>query len=361
MASIQKRTGPKGTKYKVVIRRKGHETVTATFRTKREAEAFAMKVEGDMNKYASLLGSELKRHTLTDLIDQYVAQWDGSDSNTLYRLGWWKDSYGDRSLSDFSKQTVLDGLNILRTTHALKMRGKELLPTDKLRSPSTINRFLAALGGCFSWAIKNGQYGLTINPCRDVSRGKETSRHGRHLKPDEQTALLAACDKSSWSGLGVLVRLALATGARKGELLGLNWSNVNEQSQVITLLATKNGEDRTVPVIPFAWEPLMKWKNPEEPNVFVFPSANDPTKQKEITSVWRTALKAAEIDDFRFHDLRHSCASFLAQNGVSTLQIGALLGHKTLAMVKRYSHQDTSEMAELLKGKLEPKLVGDSK
>ena len=356
MASIQKRTGPLGTKYKVVIRRKGRETITATFRTKREADAFAMKVEGDMEKYASLLGSELKRHTLATLIDLYMSQWTGSDPNTPYRLGWWKNLYGDRTLSDFSKQTVIDGLNILRATPALRIKGKILQSTDKPRSPSTINRFLAALGGCFSWAIKNGQYGLIVNPCRDVSRGKETSRHGRHLTEQEQPALLSACDNSSWKGLSVLVRLALATGARKGELLGLKWNNVNTKSKVITLLETKNGDDRTVPVIPFAWEPLMEWQKYDGSSVYLFPSKNDPSKPKEISTVWRSALKAAEIEDFRFHDLRHSCASFLAQNGVSTLQIGALLGHKTLAMVKRYSHQDTSEMSDLLKDKLEPRL-----
>src|SRR5262249_1774400 len=127
-------------------------------------------------------------------------------------------------------------------------------------------------------------------------------------------------------------------GARKMELLTLTWRDVDLQRGVITLHTTKNGERRVLPLAGPAMALMRqhaKVRRPDTPPVF---PRSDGRKPLDIRSVWKTALKHANIVDFRFHDLRHSAASYLAMNGASLAEIAEILGHKTLAMVKRYAH-----------------------
>jgi integrase len=135
-----------------------------------------------------------------------------------------------------------------------------------------------------------------------------------------------------------VVVLALATGARKMELLSLTWNDVDFRRQVIILHDTKNGERRVLPITGHAYEVLVHCARVRRTDThYVFPSQNG-TKPFDIRRAWVASLQRAGIPDFRFHDLRHSAASYLAMNGASLAEISEILGHKTLAMVKRYAH-----------------------
>jgi integrase len=129
------------------------------------------------------------------------------------------------------------------------------------------------------------------------------------------------------------VRLALATGARRGELFGLQWAGVDLDRRVVRFMDTKNGESRTVPLAKSAVEVLRAWSKGRLRVGAVFP-----VEDHHLEKAWQAARTAAKIPDMRFHDLRHSAASYLAMSGASLMDIAAILGHKTLAMVKRYSH-----------------------
>jgi integrase len=177
---------------------------------------------------------------------------------------------------------------------------------------------------------------------RQVSKPKEPRGRVRFLADDERQHLLAACKASRNPYLYTVVVLALATGARKGELLGLTWPTVNLQRGTVTLQDTKNGERRTLHLTGIALDLMRqhgKIRRIDSP--FVFP---DPTGTKpcSIREAWDYAVRRAKIEDFRFHDLRHSAASYLAMNGASLLEIAEILGHKTLSMVKRYAHLSDS-------------------
>ena len=124
------------------------------------------------------------------------------------------------------------------------------------------------------------------------------------------------------------------------ELLNLTWHDVDLKRGTITIHETKNGERRTLPLTGIALE-LLRQQIRRIDTSFVFPSP-DGKKPLDIRSAWDTALRRAEIPDFRFHDLRHSAASYLAMNGASLMEIAEILGHKTLAMVKRYAHLSES-------------------
>ena len=127
----------------------------------------------------------------------------------------------------------------------------------------------------------------------------------------------------------------------------------------ITLLRTKNGECRVVPLVGKAYELIknLYLKLEPEGKELVFPSPNNPLQSISSRTAWETSVKRAKIKDFRFHDLRHSTASYLAMNGASLLEIADILGHKTLQMVKRYSHLSEDHKADVLE-RMNKKMFG---
>jgi integrase len=170
---------------------------------------------------------------------------------------------------------------------------------------------------------------------------------------------LDACKKSRNVFLHPIVVLALSTGMRKGEILGLRWKDVYFNSKRIIIQETKNGERRAVPLVGSALRLIKKLKvncvgSLED---FIFHSPDSRARRCSIRTAWENAIKRAEIENFRFHDLRHSTASYLAMNGASLLEIADILGHKTLQMVKRYSHLSEDHKATVLE-KMNKKVFG---
>lgn len=357
MASIQKldnRTKP----WQVRIRRKG-QTFIEYFRTKKEADAFAAKVEADFDRWAKILGGELRRHTLAELIDRYLGIWSGKDIATPARLAWWKDQYGDRLLSEFNTDTAREALARLEEEPAVQ-GGKTLTTTERPRSGATVNRYKAALSACYKAGIDRGWFGLQVNPFTGIRDRKESGhRFGRCLEDDERARLLEACDRSTvWRDLGLFVRLALATGARRGELVGLEWRDVDLKGGSILLRETKNGEDRRVPLLGEVRALLAdraKVRRLDDPRVF--PSAKLHTNPP-VDKAWSAAKQEAQVENLRLHDLRHSCGSYLAKAGASAFQIAAILGHRSgPGLTARYVHlvaEDSREIMEsALAGKVE--------
>jgi integrase len=125
---------------------------------------------------------------------------------------------------------------------------------------------------------------------------------------------------------------------RRGEIMNLKWSDIDLARGSILLQTTKNGDRRFVPLVGTALDLLRSKYANQNPDSLVFPTPHSPCKPIDIRSAWETALSKANIFNFRFHDLRHTAASYLAMNQASLLEIGTLLGHKTIQMTKRYAH-----------------------
>jgi len=216
------------------------------------------------------------------------------------------------------------------------------------RSPATVNRYMAALGHALTIAANEWEW-IEENPMRKISKLSEPRGRVRFLDDKERERLLEACKASASPYLHTLVVLALSTGARQGELINLRWSDVDLQRRIITLHDTKNKERRLLPLAHYALQ-LMEEHNKVR-NIasdLVFPSPSYPMKPWDSRSTWLSALKKAGIQNFRFHDLRHSCASYLAMNGASLAEIAEVLGHKTLAMVRRYAHLSEAHTAKVV-------------
>jgi integrase len=194
----------------------------------------------------------------------------------------------------------------------------------------SINRELALLKHVFSMAVKWRK--LKENPTRDVRGFKGETKRVRFLMPDEIQKLLLNC----MDHLKPIVTLALHTGMRKGELLGLQWSQINSEQGIITLTDTKNNERRDIPINETVKATL---EGIERRADLVF--ANRRGKQIDQAALYlafHEALEKSDITDFRFHDLRHTFASSLVMEGVDIMVIKELLGHKDLKMTLRYAH-----------------------
>ncbi len=342
MAYIQERTNSEGgTNYRVMIRLKGHPIQTATFERKTDAKKWAQDTESAIRDGRYFKTAEAKKHTLKELIERYkkdhVPQMKSGKTRTQH-LDWWRDELGDYMLADIRPALIVEYKDKL--AHNSTYRGGK-------RAAGTINRYLAALSHAFTIGMK--EYGwVEENPLLKITKPKEPRGIVRFLSDDERKRLLEAC-KAHSDKLYTLVVVALSTGARKGEIMSLRWQDVDTKKGAMTLHDTKNGEVRLVPLQGLALElvkNLGKIRNLHTD--LIFHSRRDPKKPIEIQTIWDKAIKQAQIENFRFHDLRHSAASYLAMNGASIAEIAEVLGHKTLQMVKRYAHLSEAHTSKVV-------------
>ncbi len=360
MATISKQIGKRGTSYKVRIRKPNSPTVTKTFSSKSLAEKWARKTELEIEEGIFFDKQEAASHTVADLVDRYLKEEIKKLAESDWRmrerqLKWWKSQIGEKTLNKVTPALLVEYRNKLKTDPILDKDGK---PTDRTRSGSTVNRYMAALSAALGVASSEWQW-LKENPVKQVRREKESDGRVRFLDADERTALLGACKSSQNEDLYLITLLALSTGMRQAEVMTLTWSQVNYDRKSITLYKTKNGDTRVVPLVGLASKELKKYgkvRNLKNPYVFVGRSRKGDDSDQRVwqpanfpRKAWETAITKAGITDFHFHDCRHSAASELAMNGASLHEIAAVLGHKTLAMVQRYAHlseQHTTSVVE---------------
>ena len=350
MAYIQKRATRDGeTRYRVQVRLRGCPPQSATFERLTDAKNWGAQTETEIKQGRYFKAAAAKRHTFAELIDRYIEEVlpekGRQRSNQKYQLKWWKDELGPFTLADVTSDRIAD----CRTRLA-----KSRTRSDSARSPSTINRYLAALSHVFTVARKEWRW-VTENPVSDVTKRKEPRGRVRFLSDEERTRLLNACLESRNPDLRPIVVLALSTGMRQGEILGLTWQDVDLIRGRITLYDTKNGETRVVPLAGFAADVIREHGKVRRMDANrIFTSVKGGRFPRDA---WITACKRAEIEDFRFHDLRHSAASYLAMNGASLAEIAEVLGHKTLQMVKRYAHLSEAHTAGVV-ARMNEKIFG---
>ncbi|HIB69989.1 MAG TPA: site-specific integrase, partial [Candidatus Marinimicrobia bacterium] len=196
------------------------------------------------------------------------------------------------------------------------------------------------------------------NILRKVSKLKEPRGRVRYFSDEERERFLLACKESHNSDLYVAVILALSTGGRKNEIWGLSWKCVDLKNGFITFEETKNDEPRSVPLTGHAFELMMeRSKVPRIDTDLVFPSRVNHHKHFDFRRPFQMALKAAKIENFRWHDLRHCAASYLVMAGVDMRTVAEILGHKTIQMTQRYAHLSPEHLKDAV-AKMNHKIFG---
>jgi integrase len=311
--------------------------------------------------------------TLQDVAAAYLDAYQGRDDSRYQRITTWIRLLGEKIFVDVIPEDVEAAMATLAQEPARVFAGKDADDNQIFRkkagqrSGATLNRYLVALAACYTWARKTRLTPRGFeSPTKYVEKQQESRGRIRYLKEDERARLLAACRESTWTRLFLLVLMAMTTGARRGELLTLRWCDIDfaageariGEDQTGDDRQTKNGDARTLILLPAVLDELAKFqpKKTTENTHLVFRSRLRPSQPYSLTEAWRDAMNAASIKNFRFHDLRHTAASYMAQSGASLLEIADTLGHRQLRMVQRYAHLNTSSRRSLMNRVFEGRL-----
>lgn len=210
------------------------------------------------------------------------------------------------------------------------------------------------LGHLFRVAIQEWGIGLTFNPVANIRKPSPGAGRDRRLTPEEQQRLFAAADAHSNPMLGWIVRLAVETGMRSSEITGLRRSQVDLNRRVVTLKDTKNGSARLVPLTRVAVEILRSaLDNPIRPidvDLLFFgePGRDGKRKPYVFQKLWASIVQTVGLADLHFHDLRHEAVSRLVEAGLSDQEVASISGHKSMQMLKRYTHLRAEDLVEKL-------------
>lgn len=364
MANIQKRERQNGPIFRVQVRIKGFPKQTKSFKRLTDAKMWAQQTEASIRKgeFQNVIQTAGKK-TLRDVITRYRKEIlprksEGTQRAENTHLDYWEAAFGDYALSNIDSDKITDKMTALETdgySRKTKLEeGEEAKPIP--RSLRTLKYYRHTLAMLFKFA-KQWKW-TNHSPVDGVNKiTKLKNERVRYLSDKERKDLLKACKASDSKQLYPIVVFALSTGARKGEIMNLKLADIDLARNQATLRETKNGETRSVPIVPHLRELLVKeiksakalYKelHPKSPVQWLFPR---PDGQEPIyfRKAWYNALEKAGIADFRFHDLRHSTASYLAMGGATPLDIAAVLGHKTLQMVKRYAHLSESHTSKVV-------------
>ena len=295
--------------------------------------------------------------TVHQVIGRYMAQYAGRDSTRTQRLSAWVTMIGEFTLEQVDADLVHVCRSELQTTPPLVFVGLDHLGQQIFKrkrgalqkSTATINRYMQAIAAVFTWVIEQRLCPKGwVHPCRGIKCLPDARERVRFLDADERKRLYAAVKESEYPRLYALTLLAIKTGARRGELLALTWRDIDLDTGIAMLGRTKNGDRRTLVLLPDVIEALKPFKS-SDPTRFVFGSVRSKYQvPTSIDSAWRDAVARAKIKNFKFHDLRHCCASYMAQAGIPLHVIAEVLGHRKLDMTKRYAHLTTQTKASAM-------------
>jgi integrase len=332
MATITKINTAKGVKFKARVRRNGQSQISKTFSTKQDAARWAKQFETDLEREHGGLVPASHRFTLAEIIDRYIAERLPQLSPTTQppyqiALRFWKEELGHFNLAEIEPSKIA--------------AARDKLHADNF-SVAYQNRFLAALGAVYTMATKHW-FILNANPVSMVARAAENNARRRFLSVAELNRLMDAANKTKSPHLPILIAIAVTTGLRKSEITTLTWRMIDFERGLIVIPTSKNGNGRSVVMVPPVMAALAERKQARAvvsitDDDLVFPSRNDHTKPTKFYTAWVNALELAGIEDFRFHDLRHTTAAHMAGEGASLLEIGQQLGHTTPSATYRYSH-----------------------
>ena len=335
---IQKRTSKKNVvSYRVQIRESdGFPPKSKTFPTLQEAKDWQKQEKARRRQGYGPTDQIKGKQTLADLIDRYITiilPTKPKDARNMKRhLDWWRDKIGKYGLVKISPDLIAQcRQDLAEGTTSKKAK----------RSHATVNRYLASLSTIMTYGVRECGW-ITDNPCLRVAKFKEPKGRDRIASCDEFPRLLEECKNSRNEHLLPIVLLAITTGMRRGEILGLTWDCIDLDRQTIYLKETKNGKPRTVSIVGQALDLLKSHYSTRNLNIpFVFP-AKKRFGKISIRKAWDEAVKRAGIKNLRLHDLRHTFCTYASESGASNLELATAMGHQTLQMLQRYTHMNSN-------------------
>ncbi len=324
MATFTKR---KDGQWQAKIRRRGYPVVSKTFGTKAKAERWARVIEKEMDDGSFVSRTEAESTTLKEALQRYLNEITPTKKGARQESNrikiWMEHDLACRYLAN------------LRGADFAQYRDQKIKDGA---SASTIRNQLNIISHLFNIARKEWGMECLGNPIQNIRMPKLPVGRDRRLRKGEEALLLESSDYP----MKQLIILALETGMRLGEITGMCWENVNLKNSTAVLQDTKNGERRVVPLSSTAKEVIASL--PRHINGYLFPRISS----SSVSHRFATLCKRNNIKDFRFHDLRHEATSRLFERELDMMEVASITGHKTLHMLKRYTHLKAEDLAREL-------------
>jgi len=323
MASIRFRSN----KWQARISRKGEQSLVKTFQSKEDAERWARSIEVEWDKGTYTNTHQAQKTTFGELIERYLREvtptMRGAGADTI------------RLKAIMRRPIAKVNTLLLNSSLIAKYRDERL----KEVSAGTVIRELAYFSSIINHARREWDINIA-NPVLLVRKPPSPQGRNRILTYEEERKLLYACEPKANRNIYTrpFVILALETAMRRGELLGLKWINIDIHKRTAFILLTKNGESRTVPLSTRAIETLQALPRSIDGRVL-------PINFAALENNFKRARERAELLDLRIHDLRHTAITRLAEKLPNLIELSAVSGHKSLAMLKRYYHPNPEQLA----------------
>lgn len=330
MATIRKLRG----RWQAQVRRRGMAPRAKSFDQKSDAEKWARTLEAELDRCGALPDTRVAESTtLAQILTRY------------------RDEISPRKRSAVTERAriaaILRRPICHRTLALLTTADVSSYREERLRSvaPATVTREINTISHAIDTSIRDWGVYLPRNPCKLVRRPSPPRGRDRRLAPGEEDKLLAAVDAGRNIYLRPLIVLAIETGMRRGELLGLRWEHIDLDIGVAHLPMTKNGDARSVPLSIRARTVLQSLREgrrvASEPRVL-------PTTASAVSQAWGHLRVRASMPDLKLHDLRHEAVSRLFERGLNLMEVAAISGHKELSMLRRYTHLRAADLVAKL-------------
>jgi integrase len=341
MATIVKT--PSGT-WKALIRKQGWPTTSKTFRTKRDAEDWSRRTEDEMVRGVFLSRTVSERMTVHTALNRYLAEVTVTKKPTTQR----SEATSARHLIAFLGKYSLAAVS---SDLVASYRDRRIAEG---KANNTVRIELALLSNLFTIGIQEWGLGLTCNPVSNIRKPSPGEGRNLRLSTSDERRLFEAADLHSNPMLGWIVGLAVETGMRQSEILNIRRSQVDLGKRIVRLTDTKNDSARTVPLSRRATEIFtMGLQSPARPHdtdliFFGEPGRDGIRRPYQFTKVWGELKKRLGLSELHFHDLRHEAVSRLVEGGLSDQEVASISGHKSMQMLKRYTHLRAEELVAKL-------------
>jgi len=326
MASFRKRGE---LQWQARVARKGFPPQVRTFNARPEAEAWAATVESAMARGIFVNSAESERTTLREALERYRREITVGKKSAAQEMS--------RIKIILAHPLALRSLSSVRSSDIASYRDAR----RETVGAQTVIHDLNLISNLFNIARKEWGMENLSNPVELVKKPKLPNGRNRRLVGDEESRLVRVAATSRSTALKPLILFALETAMRLGEILSLTWAGVDLEKRVACIFDTKNGDARQVPLSSAAISILEHLpRSPQSDRVFWNWKAIDSVK-----GLWRRVCEKSEVTDFHFHDLRHEATSRLFERGFNPMEVASITGHKTLQMLKRYTHLRAEDLA----------------
>ena len=350
-----KTTGKPITTYRAFIRRKGYAQKSKVFDSRAKAKTWLRNNEGD-----SSLVRVSKGHgqTFKDVVELFInaPPMRGTKFWAPSQIDFWIELFGQMKIGAISRGDINTAINTLQSKPAMHRTPGGTNPTGEVLTPATVNRYLASLSSVFNFALAREI--IDVHPMKsgNVRKLKEPTGRRRILTAEEEKRLLDAAGESSWPMMRLFVRMLMTTAARKSEVLNLRWQDIHFDDSIALLPTSKNDEPRALPMVAdvkAALEEKQKIRPNDSDYVFFDPRHHD--RPKRVDTIWKFVRQRAgllndrddRLDQVVMHTTRHTGVTRMIKSGANVVQVAAVSGHKTLSMLKKYSHLDSKDSVTL--------------